>query len=478
MLCCLLVLSLATSPVLAQQDDSDSSGQHLVVLEGGGFGHGVGMSQFGAYGRAAAGHTYDEILSFYYDNTTLEPITDFSEFDPAHVPENIEVRVGVRELIAISTPLDELGPGEWELTVEADGEAIGVSRLPLSTHYDGTRWHAEYTDKSTGATTDLCDNEPRCENTVLEVAHTTGTRSVVEEYEDGPNLGSYLGGRYLLRPSSAAVDGVTPDDCGSGLEFCVAHSRPRPFEAGSLNVLIGVRELIAISTPLDELGPGEWELTVEADGEAIGVSRLPLSTHYDGTRWHAEYTDKSTGATTDLCDNEPRCENTALEVVQTTGLRATVEEYEDGPNLGSYAGARFLLHPAGVPLAGSTPDRCGTGLRFCVVVARLDIEKYLYGLQEVPVDWPLEAMKAQAVAARSYAAATIVGRAANSDWIDEPFNLYDTTSDQVFTGWARESACARHAWCDAVDATAGEVVVYQAEVESELESEAAEDPES
>ena len=471
MLCCLLASSLAVSPVLAQDNSSDNTEQNLVVLNGGGFGHGVGLSQFGAYGRALDGHTYDEILRFYYDNTTLEPITDFKEFDPSHVPENIEVRVGVRELIAISTPLDELGPGEWELSVEVGGEVIGVSHLPLTTHYDGTRWHAEFTDKSIGVTTDLCDNDSRCENTVLEVAHTIGTRAVVEEFEDGPNLGSYFGGRYFLHPSSVAIDGTTPDDCGTGVQFCVTHSRLRPFQAGSLNVLIGVRELIAISTPLDELGPGEWELSVEVGGEVIGVSHLPLTTHYDGTRWHAEYTDKSIGVTTDLCDNDSRCQNTALEVVQTIGTKATVEEYEDGDNLGTYAGARYLLHPAAVSLAGSTPDRCGTGLKFCVVVAQLDVKKYLYGLQEVPFDWPIEAMKAQAVAARSYAAATVVNRAANSDWVDEPFNLYDSTADQVFTGWARESGCDWHTWCDAVDATAGEVVVYQAEIEPDEEAE-------
>lgn len=475
MLCCLLALSLAASPVLAQDNDensdSESTDSNLVVLNGGGFGHGVGLSQFGAYGRAVDGHTYDEILSFYYDNTTLEPITNFKEFDPTHVPETIDVEVGVRDLIAISTPLDELGPGEWELSVEIAGEVIGVSQRPLTTYYDGTRWHAEYTHKGESIATDLCDNDPRCENTVLEVAHTVGTRAVVEEFEDGPNLGSYFGGRYFLHPSSVATDGITPEDCGSGVQFCVTHSRPRPFEAGSLNVLIGVREVIAISTPLDELGPGEWELSVEVDGEVIGVSHLPLTTRYDGTRWHAEYTDKSIGVTTDLCDNDSRCHDTALEVVQTIGTRATVEEYEDGDNLGSYAGARYLLHPAAVAIGDSTPERCGSGPDFCVVVAQLDFEKYLYGLQEVPFDWPTEALKAQAVAARSYAAATVVDRAANSDWADEPFNLFDSTADQVFTGWARESGCVWHAWCDAVDATAGEVVVYQAEIEPDEEAE-------
>ena len=36
-----------------------------------GYGHGVGMSQYGALGMAKEGYTYDEILSHYYQNTTL-----------------------------------------------------------------------------------------------------------------------------------------------------------------------------------------------------------------------------------------------------------------------------------------------------------------------------------------------------------------------------------------------------------------------
>ncbi|MFA5603499.1 MAG: stage II sporulation protein D [Bacilli bacterium] len=37
-----------------------------------GFGHGVGMSQYGANGMALAGHGYKEILSHYYSQTTLK----------------------------------------------------------------------------------------------------------------------------------------------------------------------------------------------------------------------------------------------------------------------------------------------------------------------------------------------------------------------------------------------------------------------
>ena len=52
----------------------DSKTKELVGFEawGGGFGHGVGMSQTGAVGMAAKGHTYDEILKHYYRGITLE----------------------------------------------------------------------------------------------------------------------------------------------------------------------------------------------------------------------------------------------------------------------------------------------------------------------------------------------------------------------------------------------------------------------
>lgn len=44
------------------------------TFNGGGYGHGVGMSQYGAKGMAEAGHTFDEILAYYYPGTELGSI--------------------------------------------------------------------------------------------------------------------------------------------------------------------------------------------------------------------------------------------------------------------------------------------------------------------------------------------------------------------------------------------------------------------
>lgn len=44
------------------------------LLQGGGFGHGVGMSQYGAKYLAEAGYDYQYILTYYYENVTIEAL--------------------------------------------------------------------------------------------------------------------------------------------------------------------------------------------------------------------------------------------------------------------------------------------------------------------------------------------------------------------------------------------------------------------
>jgi stage II sporulation protein D len=41
------------------------------TIKGRGFGHGVGLSQYGAYGFAQHGRDYEQILAHYYIGTTL-----------------------------------------------------------------------------------------------------------------------------------------------------------------------------------------------------------------------------------------------------------------------------------------------------------------------------------------------------------------------------------------------------------------------
>src|SRR5262245_12494520 len=67
----LVLLLLAVSSASAQQPPVSSYGEAVFVVSGRGYGHGVGMSQYGAYGQALAGRTYDQILSYYYTGTQI-----------------------------------------------------------------------------------------------------------------------------------------------------------------------------------------------------------------------------------------------------------------------------------------------------------------------------------------------------------------------------------------------------------------------
>lgn len=71
----LLAISLiaATLAAVASSQTSEEAvpGEATFIVTGRGYGHGVGMSQYGAYGMAKEGRTYDEILAYYYPGTTL-----------------------------------------------------------------------------------------------------------------------------------------------------------------------------------------------------------------------------------------------------------------------------------------------------------------------------------------------------------------------------------------------------------------------
>jgi hypothetical protein len=77
------------------------------------------------------------------------------------------------------------------------------------------------------------------------------------------------------------------------------------------------------------------------------------------------------------------------------------------------------------------------------VINLLELEDYLLGVvpSEMPASWNLEALKAQAVAARSYAWAHV---GPHSKWASEGFDVVPDVRDQMYLGMAREapSTCA------------------------------------
>ena len=86
------------------------------------------------------------------------------------------------------------------------------------------------------------------------------------------------------------------------------------------------------------------------------------------------------------------------------------------------------------------------------VVNLVTLESYLLGVvaSEMPSNWKPEALETQAIAARTYAVAT--RKPATS-----PYDLYPDERSQVYRGLAAEKPTASAA----IDATAGQVVLYQ-----------------
>ncbi|HET9324755.1 MAG TPA: SpoIID/LytB domain-containing protein [Gaiellaceae bacterium] len=121
---------------------------------------------------------------------------------------------------------------------------------------------------------------------------------------------------------------------------------------------------------------------------------------------------------------------------------------------------RAALEPPLVFLPGDEPLRLGRRYRGTIRVDRVGkrlravnvvgLEQYLYGVvpAEVPDDWPTEVLKAQAVAARSYALATRK--------VGGVFDLFPDVRSQVYRGVDEEEDSTNAA----IDETAGEVLTY------------------
>lgn len=71
----LLTGSLVAGPN-ATADSAVAPLNSTITVTGAGWGHGIGMSQYGAYGAAASGLSWKEILDFYYPNTSLDTLAE------------------------------------------------------------------------------------------------------------------------------------------------------------------------------------------------------------------------------------------------------------------------------------------------------------------------------------------------------------------------------------------------------------------
>ncbi len=118
--------------------------------------------------------------------------------------------------------------------------------------------------------------------------------------------------------------------------------------------------------------------------------------------------------------------------------------------------ARFVVD--GRPYAG--PIRLTVYRDGITVSETSSIEQYLEGIAEMPFSWPYEALRAQAVAARTYLARRLLpGR--RGDAAAHDFDICATSRCQVYRGVQLIEGEGGDRWRKAVEATKGEVVLYE-----------------
>ncbi len=113
-------------------------GDGAVVARGGGFGHGIGMSQWGAYGKAQRGLSADAILASYYGGirpqavpagapaTLRVALADVAEPVVRAVPGGSATTAGAFRVVADGAPLATVATGAWKVT---GGPRAGTLRV-------------------------------------------------------------------------------------------------------------------------------------------------------------------------------------------------------------------------------------------------------------------------------------------------------------------------------------------------------------
>ena len=132
-----LVVAVGTAGPAAAEEVAERPADGVFSIEGHGWGHGRGMSQWGAQGAASLGRTADEITSFYYPGTTKTvlapaPIRVLLQGDEGKDLQ-VEPAAGLTVTDVSTGTTSELPSGPTRWRVLADSTGLHVQSLSGST---------------------------------------------------------------------------------------------------------------------------------------------------------------------------------------------------------------------------------------------------------------------------------------------------------------------------------------------------------
>ena len=125
----------AITAILLAPCASSAAASPTLVITGGGFGHGVGMSQEGALGYAQHGYGYAAILAHYYTGTALGAV-------PANTTVRMLINGKVRKLSLETYVQGVVGaemPASWPLAA-LEAQAVASRTYAITDHAGGTRF--------------------------------------------------------------------------------------------------------------------------------------------------------------------------------------------------------------------------------------------------------------------------------------------------------------------------------------------------
>jgi SpoIID/LytB domain protein len=211
------------------------------VVKGAGFGHGVGMSQYGAYGYAKHGFNFNQILTHYYTGTTIGTAADRS------------VRVLLR---------DSVGSVAFRGASTACGTAIKPGK--------------GYVAKRKGGGVVLRSKKGRVVARCGRVMMAVGTPTVVVA-----GKGTYRGS-LEVRGSSSGLDAINVLDVEDYVRGVVARESPASWPIEALKA----QSVAARSYVLSSSGHGSFDVFDDTRSQAYG-----------GVGAETAKTDKAVGAT-------------------------------------------------------------------------------------------------------------------------------------------------------------------------------------
>jgi stage II sporulation protein D len=140
-----------------------------------------------------------------------------------------------------------------------------------------------------------------------------------------------------------------------------------------------------------------------------------------------------------------------------SGKRPVLARYASFGTQVATEGKSYAVGHGRIEFVSYSSSGCSVGKCLSQVVV-LGMQKYLYGLGEVPASWPQQSLRAQAMAGRTYAYSKL--RASANRGVPCFCGLYDSVADQVFVGEAKRTGSGSYwkNWKKAVDSTNKQVI--------------------